>query len=97
MASFFFRKTTVFSIFFNQQTIALVTLNNVLECFHFFIHVRCVHVFYFRTDVQSSLQFPEYAKSANLAGGAPPPITPLTTALAQSTQSTQSNATFALG
>ena len=82
MAGFVVRKITFFSIFFNQQTIALVTLNNVLECCHFFIHVRCIHTFfYFRIDVQSSVQFSEYAKSSNLGGVLHPPNTPLPTAL----------------
>ena len=76
MAGFVARKITVFSIFFNQRTIALVTLNNVLECCHFFIHLRYIHIFfYFRIDGQSSVQFSEYAKSAN------PPIPPIPTAL----------------
>ena len=84
MAGFVARKITVFSIFFNQRTIALVTLNNVLECCHFFIHLRYIHIFfYFRIDGQSSVQFSEYAKSANLGGvpHPPPPIPPIPTAL----------------
>ena len=78
MAGFVARKITVFSIFFYHQTIALVTLNNVLECCHFFIHLRYIQIFfYFRIDGQSSVQFSEYAKSANL-GRVPflPPNTP---------------------
>ena len=39
------------------------------------------HISYFRIDVQSSIQFSEYAKSAKLRGGAAPPIPPLPTAL----------------
>ena len=86
MAGFVVRKITVFSIFFNHQTIALVTLNNVLECCHFFIHVRYIHIFfYFRIDGQSSVQFSEYAKSANLGGVPHPPNTPLPTALVVAT------------
>ena len=77
MAGFVVRKITVFSIFFNHQTITLVTLNNVLECCHFFIHVRYIHIFfYFRIDGQSNVQFSEYAKSANLGGVPHPPNTP---------------------
>ena len=93
MAGFVVRKITVFSIFSNQQTIALVTLNNVLECYHFFIYVRCIHIFfYFRIDVQSSVQFSEYAKSSNLGGvphPPPPPIPSLPTALTASINSTE--------
>ena len=61
MTGFLVRKITVFSIFFNQQTIALVTLNNVLGSCHFCIHLRC---FYFRID----LQFSEYANLPILGG-----------------------------
>ena len=74
MTGFVVRKITVhvFSIFFNQQTIALVTLNIELEFCHFCIHPRYIH---FRID----LQFSEYMRNLpNLGGGGnnPPPYGP---------------------